>query len=89
MSFLIKRRDGFTNKLLTQVHRSEAGRFNATALAEGPFGMHHDSIPFCEREIYHVLTYGGHRGASLACILWYGTAHRRGNRDNSPTFVPA
>ncbi|KAK9585721.1 hypothetical protein V6000_001574 [Aspergillus fumigatus] len=41
MSFLIKRRDGFTNKLLTKVHRSEAGRFNATALAEGPFGGLH------------------------------------------------
>ncbi|KAF7159054.1 hypothetical protein CNMCM5623_004287 [Aspergillus felis] len=41
MSFLIKRRDGFTNKLLRKVHSSEEGRFNATALAEGPFGGLH------------------------------------------------
>ncbi|GIC84420.1 ferric reductase family protein [Aspergillus udagawae] len=41
MSFLIKRRDGFTNKLLRKVHSSEEGRFNATALAEGPFGGIH------------------------------------------------
>ncbi|GFF59051.1 putative ferric-chelate reductase [Aspergillus lentulus] len=41
MSFLIKRRDGFTNKLLRRVHSSEEGKFNATALAEGPFGGLH------------------------------------------------
>lgn len=40
MSFLIKQRDGFTNKLLRKVHSSEEGKFKATALAEGPFGMH-------------------------------------------------
>lgn len=38
MSFLIKRRDGFTNKLLGKVNKVEEGRFSATALAEGPFG---------------------------------------------------
>ncbi|EAW11758.1 ferric reductase family protein [Aspergillus clavatus NRRL 1] len=41
MSFLIKRRDGFTNKLLRKVHGSEEGRFKTTALAEGPFGGLH------------------------------------------------
>ncbi|PYH41643.1 ferric reductase family protein [Aspergillus saccharolyticus JOP 1030-1] len=41
MSFLIKRRDGFTGKLLSKVHKSCDGRFQATALAEGPFGGLH------------------------------------------------
>ncbi|PLN79544.1 ferric reductase [Aspergillus taichungensis] len=41
MSFLIKRRDGFTNKLLGKVNTAEEGRFSATALAEGPFGGLH------------------------------------------------
>lgn len=45
MSFLIKRRDGFTNKLLGKVNTAEEGRFSATALAEGPFGMASLSIP--------------------------------------------
>lgn len=39
MSFLIKRRDGFTNKLLEKVNKSMEGRFTASALVEGPFGM--------------------------------------------------
>jgi hypothetical protein len=84
MSFLIKRRDGFTNKLLRKVHSSEEGRFDATALAEGPFGMHFDSI--------HFGTYAytvEHRGDSLACILWHGTAHSRRDRDNSPNLLSA
>ncbi|PWY75102.1 ferric-chelate reductase [Aspergillus heteromorphus CBS 117.55] len=37
MSFLIKRRDGFTSRLLQKVCRAEERRFSATALAEGPF----------------------------------------------------
>ncbi|RAL14320.1 ferric reductase family protein [Aspergillus homomorphus CBS 101889] len=41
MSFLIKRRDGFTGKLLSKVHKSCDGKFQATALAEGPFGSLH------------------------------------------------
>ncbi|PYI14656.1 hypothetical protein BO99DRAFT_426171 [Aspergillus violaceofuscus CBS 115571] len=41
MSFLIKRRDGFTGKLLSKVHKSCDGSFEATALAEGPFGGLH------------------------------------------------
>jgi predicted ferric reductase len=40
MSFLIKRRNGFTQKLLEKVTKSMEGRFAATALVEGPFGMH-------------------------------------------------
>lgn len=39
MSFLIKRRDGFTNKLLEKVNKSMEGKFTASALVEGPFGM--------------------------------------------------
>lgn len=39
VSFLIKRRDGFTRKLLDKVDKSSEGRFRATAFAEGPFGM--------------------------------------------------
>ncbi|PYI05351.1 ferric-chelate reductase [Aspergillus sclerotiicarbonarius CBS 121057] len=38
MSFLIKRRDGFTSQLLRKVCSSTERRFNAMALAEGPFG---------------------------------------------------
>lgn len=38
VSFLIKRRDGFTCKLLRKAIDSEACRFTATAFAEGPFG---------------------------------------------------
>lgn len=39
MSFLIKGRDGFTNKLLKKAMGSVDDRFEVTALAEGPFGM--------------------------------------------------
>ncbi|KAI9369885.1 ferric reductase like transmembrane component-domain-containing protein [Aspergillus egyptiacus] len=38
VSFLIKRRDGFTCKLLSRAMHSEEGQFRATAFAEGPFG---------------------------------------------------
>ncbi|GAB1213037.1 hypothetical protein ATERTT37_002186 [Aspergillus terreus] len=41
VSFLIKRRDGFTRKLLDKVDKSSEGRFRATAFAEGPFGGLH------------------------------------------------
>ncbi|KAB8221527.1 ferric reductase NAD binding domain-containing protein [Aspergillus novoparasiticus] len=41
MSFLIKRRDGFTNKLLEKVNKSMEGKFTASALVEGPFGGLH------------------------------------------------
>ncbi|BCS29932.1 ferric reductase family protein [Aspergillus puulaauensis] len=41
VSFLIKRRDGFTCKLLRKAIDSEACRFTATAFAEGPFGGLH------------------------------------------------
>ncbi|OGM47333.1 ferric-chelate reductase [Aspergillus bombycis] len=41
MSFLIKRRDGFTNKLLQKVNTSIEGKFTASALVEGPFGGLH------------------------------------------------
>ncbi|KAL4894416.1 ferric reductase like transmembrane component-domain-containing protein [Aspergillus ambiguus] len=41
VSFLIKRRDGFTRKLLDKVDKSNDGRFSATAFAEGPFGGLH------------------------------------------------
>ncbi|KAE8353220.1 ferric reductase NAD binding domain-containing protein [Aspergillus coremiiformis] len=41
MSFLIKRRDGFTRKLLEKASNSIEGRFTASALVEGPFdGLH-------------------------------------------------
>ncbi|KAE8150777.1 ferric reductase NAD binding domain-containing protein [Aspergillus avenaceus] len=41
MSFLIKRREGFTRQLLQKVHKSMEGIFTATALVEGPFGGLH------------------------------------------------
>ncbi|KAF9887705.1 hypothetical protein FE257_009658 [Aspergillus nanangensis] len=41
VSFLIKRRDGFTRKLLDKVDKSNEGQFSAMALAEGPFGGLH------------------------------------------------
>ncbi|KAE8386669.1 ferric reductase NAD binding domain-containing protein [Aspergillus alliaceus] len=41
MSFLIKRRDGFTHKLLEKVKNSVDGNFTASALVEGPFGGLH------------------------------------------------
>ncbi|KAF7589201.1 hypothetical protein BBP40_004585 [Aspergillus hancockii] len=41
MSFLIRRRDGFTQKLLEKVNKSMEGKFAATALVEGPFGGLH------------------------------------------------
>ncbi|KAL5336582.1 ferric reductase like transmembrane component-domain-containing protein [Aspergillus crustosus] len=41
VSFLIKRRDGFTCKLLRKAVDSEDCQFNATAFAEGPFGGLH------------------------------------------------
>jgi hypothetical protein len=39
VSFLIKRRDGFTCKLLRKAIDSEECQFSATAFTEGPFGM--------------------------------------------------
>ncbi|KKK16804.1 hypothetical protein P175DRAFT_0258990 [Aspergillus ochraceoroseus IBT 24754] len=41
VSFLIRRRDGFTSKLLQKVNNTDQGQFCATALAEGPFGGLH------------------------------------------------
>ncbi|KAA8647755.1 NADPH oxidase family protein [Aspergillus tanneri] len=41
MSFLIKRRHGFTHRLVEKVNKSDDGKFKATALAEGPFGGLH------------------------------------------------
>ncbi|PYH88070.1 hypothetical protein BO71DRAFT_339646 [Aspergillus ellipticus CBS 707.79] len=41
MSFLIKRRDGFTSRLLHKVCSSSERKFSTTALAEGPFGGLH------------------------------------------------
>ncbi|KAI9037795.1 ferric reductase family protein [Aspergillus affinis] len=41
MSFLIKRRDGFTHKLVEKVNKSPDEKFTARALAEGPFGGLH------------------------------------------------
>ncbi|KAL4884251.1 ferric reductase like transmembrane component-domain-containing protein [Aspergillus karnatakaensis] len=41
VSFLVKRRDGFTCKLLRKAIDSEECQFRATAFAEGPFGGLH------------------------------------------------
>ncbi|KAL2844727.1 ferric reductase like transmembrane component-domain-containing protein [Aspergillus pseudoustus] len=41
VSFLIKRRDGFTCKLLRKAMNAEERQFRATAFAEGPFGGLH------------------------------------------------
>lgn len=53
VSFLIKRRDGFTCKLLRKAIDSEACRFTATAFAEGPFGL----FPAFLSPIYRFLVY--------------------------------
>ena len=40
MSFLVRRRTGFTDKLYRKADRSTAGKFSTTAFVEGPYGKY-------------------------------------------------
>ena len=44
MSFIIRRRTGFTDKLFQKADLSAAGRFTTSAFVEGPYGKYQTSL---------------------------------------------
>ena len=45
MSFIVRRRTGFTDKLFRKADLSAAGRFSTTAFVEGPYGKCRSVLP--------------------------------------------
>ena len=76
MSFLIKRRDGFTSKLLRKVCSSAERKFSAIALAEGPFGKHFTSVARSSAN--------GSRWFGVAQLLWVGAFGCRRHWHHAP-----
>jgi hypothetical protein len=81
VSFLIKRRDGFTCKLLRKAMNADERQFRATAFAEGPFGT------LAGLMVIPTLTLN--RWTPLPIFLRNCALGSRWNRDYSPHFIYA
>lgn len=79
MSFLIKGRDGFTNKLLQKAMGSVDDRFEVTALAEGPFGRFTPSIVAYDLRV---------RRASFPRVIRDSGPDRRRHWNHTPSLLP-